>query len=302
MMACMACIASCAACVVLSRCVANPSPALYVRPFWGIGNRLRTLRVAYDLARELGMPLVLVDEPDGGCSVPLSDMLDLPVAHVLTHRRHVPRCATRLRFNAPVGCGLELPLGAFRGTPGDIFIEACQLRVDGLESSGDFYRLVRPKRRVREALAPLAALLGRCVGVHIRQGSIADFRKGNFFGAWDNSSRDDPIGCCVEGAETPALCPPSAPKLHVFIQKMQQYPEDTAFFVASDRPGCIQRLHAAFPGRILHLPVQTERELDTFRGMCDFMALAACRELVVTRVSSFSEEAAVVRGIPHVKV
>lgn len=301
-LACLASVASCAACLMLRHCVANSSPALYVRPFWGIGNRLRTLRVAYDLARELGRPLVLVDEVDGGCSLRLSDMLDLPVARVLTHRRQVPWCATRLRYNAPSGCALELPLGAFRGTPGNILLEACQLRVDGLADSGDFYRNVRPKRRLREALASVAARLGESVGVHIRQGSIADYRKGNFFGTWDNSSPEEPVGCCVAGSESPALCPPTAPKLNAFIRRMHGYPEDTEFFVASDRPGCIQRLHAEFPGRIHHLPLRAEHTLDTFRGMCDFLALSMCRELLVTGISSFSKEAAVVRRIPSITV
>lgn len=300
--ACLACLACCATCLILLRCAANPTPALYVRAIWGIGNRLRTLRVAYDLARELGRPLVLVDELDEFCSLRLSDLLHLPVARVLTHRRLVPRCAVRLRYNTPAGCGLQLPLDAFRAIPGDILIEACHLRVDGLADSSAFYRHVRPKQRLRDALAPLSARLQDCVGVHIRQGSIADYRKGNFFGAWDNSSRKDPVGCCVAGSETPSLCPSSAPKLDVFVDGMRRYPGDTAFFVASDRPGCIQRLHAEFPGRILHLPVRVERELDTFRGMCDFLALSACRELLVTRVSSFSDEAAAVRGIPRVKL
>ena len=298
----LACLACLACCVVMLRCVSSPSPALYVRAFWGIGNRLRTLRVAYDLARELGRPLVLVEELDSGCSARLSDMLDLPVARVLPHRRHVPRCATRLRFNAPTGCGLHLPLDAFRAIPGDIFIEACELRVEGLADSRAFYRHVRLKPRLRDALAPFSARLRSCVGVHIRQGSISDYRQGNFFGAWDNSSPEEPVGCCVAGSETPTLCPSSAPKLDSFVDGMKRYPEGTAFFVASDRPGCIQRLHAEVPGRILHLPLRVERKLDTFRGMCDFLALSACRELLVTRVSSFSEEASVVRGIPRIKL
>lgn len=292
--ACLACLA------VLLR---SPPMTLYVRPYWGIANRLRTIRVAYDLARALGMRLVLVEELDTFCSVRVSDLLDLPVDAVLRHRALVPPTVPKFTSNVDDDCSVQHPLDFFRSraaTSKALFIESCGLVVDGLPDSNSFYKNVRIKPPVAGVVTPLVGRLRTAVGVHVRQGTITDYRYGNFFGGWDQTADADPVACCASDTRgDPSVCPSSAPSLDGFVTAMRAYPANTLFFVASDRMGCIQRLHAEFPGRIMHLPAQVERELDTVRGMCDFVALAQCREILASGVSSFNHEAAKVRNVPR---
>lgn len=290
--ACVTLLTLCAACVVLAQ---RPAPAVYVQPMWGIGNRLRTIRVAYDLAKELHVPLILVERKDTFLSKSIQELMHLPVARTV-RRWQVPFCVTHVR--TPRSCVTTRPLDAFKASAGPFLITSCGLEVPGLADSGEFYKHVRILPDVLRLLAPLEHVLSSSVGVHIRQGTPTDYKKGYFFGAWPNHHKTPPTECCEAATSHTHLCPDAACPLEKYVDAMRAYPATTTFFVAGDRPGCIRTLKRLFPGQIVHFPTDDELNLDSRLGLRDFVALSRCRELLVSRVSSFAHEAAQVNGTP----
>lgn len=277
-------------------------PTLYVCAFWGIGNRLQTVRVAYDLAAALNRRLVFVDRIDAGMgSSRLTDLVDLPVDGVLHHQWQVPLFHKAIRSNGNGVCSLTMPLSEIQKvTHRALLISACALNIEGLRESGEFYKRVRIKPSLATEVEPLLQSLRarQCVGIHIRQGSLSDYTQKYFFGKWTQEPGRFPTECCDTSKKDDAVtCPQKAVVLDRFIEKMRAYPSDTAFYVASDRPLCVDRLTHEFPGRVVHIPPHTEQVVDARRGMTEFLALSQCRELVVSSVSSFSREAAKIHGI-----
>lgn len=292
--------------VWMSWSYATLEPTLYLRPFWGIGNRLRTLRVAFDLARVLKRRLVLVDSIDVGCDVYLTSLMDVPVDGVLYTKALVPMYRKTIKSNGKGDCSLTMPLEDFQKIKDKaLLIESCTLNVAGLEETSEFYERTSPHPMIVRPILNLmeAIQITKPVGVHIRQGTVSDYKQGFFFGKWKNSSPDIPIGCCSKSlVGDDVVCPKSAPCVDGFVTKMNEYSPETIFYVASDRPGCLLQLKEIFGDRILHQPIEIESSTNSVRGMRDFVALSMCRELIISNVSSFSGEAARVNNIPRIRI
>ena len=282
------------------------TPTLYLRPFWGIGNRLRTLRVAFDLARVLKRRLVLVESVDVGCDVYLTTLLDVPVDGILYTKALVPLYRTTIKSNGKGDCSLTMPLEEFKKISNKaLLIEACTLNVAGLEETSEFYERTSPRPMITRPMRNMLEMVrnANAVGVHIRQGTVSDYKQGFFFGKWKNSSSEIPIGCCSKAlVGDEVVCPTSAPCVDGFVAKMKEYPPETIFYVASDRPGCLLQLKEIYGNRILHQPIEIESSTNSVRGMRDFVALSSCRELIISNVSSFSGEASRVNNIQRIRI
>ena len=86
-----------------------------------------------------------------------------------------------------------------------------------------------------------------------------------------------------------------------FFKAMDAYPADTEFFVATDDAAERSALVHRYPGRLLpRATLQLDR--DTLAGvqgaLQDFLSLAACRQILGSVGSSFSEMAAAYGGCP----
>ena len=274
---------------------------LYLSTMWGLGNRLRTMRVALDVCRALGWRLVVVHVDDKGYEgAPPEDLFVVPG---IEYAREVPRGTKTIAHNVKNDCSLDMSIENIRigaeGLPA-VCIYACGLKVAGLADDSVMYETMRPTPKVIEACSIALKALDATknpVGVHIRQGSAPDFKSGYFFGKWENSDQSVmPIGCCVNGNKHETPCPESAPIAERFVEKMKTMPEDAVFFVCSDRPGCIEYLEDVFPGRIATNAWVKTFDNDAFGAFCDWYCLSMCSTLILSRTSSFSREAEIKSG------
>jgi hypothetical protein len=83
---------------------------------------------------------------------------------------------------------------------------------------------------------------------------------------------------------------------------MRNEPEHARFFVCSDRPGCILAVEQAFPGKLIYNSITIDHDVDFVRGFCDWWCLANCKKMLLSSASSFSIEAAKVRGAETVLI
>ena len=88
---------------------------------------------------------------------------------------------------------------------------------------------------------------------------------------------------------------------HAFVQAMQEYPSDTAFFLATDDPSERAHMEKIFAGRLVGVTA-SEYHRDTLEGtkgaFREFMQLAQCSLILGSNASSFSEMAAAFGGRP----
>lgn len=273
---------------------------IVVSPMWGLCNRLRTLRVAHDLAKALNRKLAVVDNTNDNEFKSMFDgrLRDLFSSPFVTFLDAMPVTSTSnsTQFTYNGGdCSLTTSLTEMSAvTMKYLVIKACGLTVDGLTETNEFYKSLVPTTTVIQRMSLALAQIGpTTVGVHIRQGNISDYRKGNFFGAWkkDKDPNKLPTKCCTESNAVNQLCPDNAPHIEKFIEAMNKF-NASKFFVCSDRPGCYKVLHDTFAERIISNPVEIEYDAKALNAFCDWYCLANCSQIIVTSISSFSTEAA----------
>lgn len=268
---------------------------IVVSPMWGLCNRLRTLRVAHDLAKALNRRLAVVDNTDDKefKSMFNGRLRDLFTSQHLTFIDMLPAESSQFTYNND--CTLTTSLTEMKKVRSKyIVIKACGLTVDGLTETNEFYKSLVPTTLTNQRMSSaLAQITPTTVGVHIRQGNISDYRKGNFFGAWkkDQDPNKLPIECCTESNSAVSVCPDNAPRIEKFIEAMNKS-NASNFFICSDRPGCYKALNDAFAGRIISNPVEIEYDANALNAFCDWYCLANCSQIIVTSISSFSGEAA----------
>jgi hypothetical protein len=287
------------ACIRL--CKERMLPTLYVYPLWGIGNRLRTVRVCYNIAQQSGHAIVIVDHIDEGFDHPsLTALAGLPF-------RHISEKSFK-RMNLPtLGYNEECTLRVSRENL-DIFanrsfcIKACEIDIIGethLNESNTLYKHVKFNLPF-EYHSMFASIRNnpKVIGVHIRQGSVNDWSRGYFFGdEWKDikikKPETSPQFCCFDDAsKNLSACASNVVAVDKYINRMKQFASDTIFFICADRTGCLLYLHQLFPGRVIMLPLSLETEkVSSQRGMADFYGLSLCSTILISRLSSFSNEA-----------
>lgn len=283
---------------------------IFIKPIWGIGNRLRALRVCHYLAKRLNMNMCIIESKDEGFDCNMSDLLYMPYESIsqYAYTKFVRKAQTIYSISDDHELSKNcIPKRAIRDLPKRdlMYIKGCGLDLtDGDNDDRSFYDVCSPKlppetQRFVEEIASKKA-----VGIHVRQGNVNDWDRGYFFGPW-NDKKEDPASspqfCCFDDESKNVS---SCPKTHIegiekYVEKMKTYSEDTVFYVCSDRPGCSMYLHQMFPGRILTASVGIFTEqVETKEAWRDFCCLAACTEIVSSRVSSFSDEARRMGNIP----
>jgi len=274
---------------------------IVISPMWGLCNRLRTLRVAHDLAKALNRHLAVIDNTNDQefKSMFNGRLRDLFSSQHLMFMDEMPTAGTvsEFTYNSPSGdCTSKLTLAEMTKIKSDyIVIKACGLTVDGLSESDEFYKSIVPTPIAADRMmAALNQITPTTIGVHIRQGNISDYRKGNFFGAWkkDQDPNKLPIECCTSANAANQVCPDNAPHIEKFIEAIRGLDGPPTVFICSDRPGCYQVLQSTFPGRIISNPVEIEYDANALNAFCDWYCLANCSQIIVTSISSFSTEAA----------
>jgi hypothetical protein len=183
-----------------------------------------------------------------------------------------------------------------------IGIDSCEIVVPDMTVSNAFYAMMRPTDAVMALIKDTLDTIHShdlVVGVHIRQGNISDFHQEYFFGDWKHGEDEGlPLMCCHEdAAKNMSSCPEQVVGIEKYVDAMRGEPDHARFFVCSDRPGCILAMEQAFPGRLIYNAITIEHDVDFVRGFCDWWCLAHCTKLLLSSASSFSIEAAKVRGL-----
>ena len=283
---------------------------LYVYGLWGLANRLRSWNVAWDVAGAMNRDLVLVIEDEFGPmynahpddlwkfpNVPVIKASALPSADKMEKVMYNAACSITFSWGTKVENAVDLRTLNETTTKKDMLLECCGMDLvgeSGLRLTNAFYHAIQPSDKVMREIDPLLSKIKshNVVGVHIRQGTIADYFNAEFFGHWDNKDQTPPTQCCFRDQKRNlSSCPSSASLLEDFIVAMKRETNADFFFVCSDRPGCFLMLEQEFPRRLLYNRIKVEHDLDTMTAFCDWFCLAHCKKMLLSRASSFSQEA-----------
>ena len=255
-------------------------------PQGGLGNRMRALDSALALAADTGRRLVVVWHLDAGLNCRFEELFEVPagIARIVTTRRGgrlgklrntLARRLNRLRYDQ---CLYEPALFRYIDAQDDLrtldrYETVCIASCSRFYGSAPFFRDFRPTADNQARIDALTGQFGRrMIGIHIRRG---DHRHAI--------------------AHSPTA---------LFITAMQRAlaeDGDTRFFLATDCPDTERELTEHFPGRIVTYPKRSLDRADATAiqdALVDLYGLAACERVVGSSLSSFTEVAAQIRGIP----
>jgi len=286
---------------------------LFVYPMWGIGNRLRVIRKCFTLSKLLHRDLVIVEHHDDGFNSNIKDLCNFNCKYVSAQyfENFIMKISNVVLFKFNNECTLQTTVQAFDPHVHDnICIYACELHVDGIDNEDNsLYNQFRYKipYKHKSVVDQIVLHKGNIMGVHVRQGNVNDWKRGYYFGdEWKDIDKLQPTSsphfCCFDDvSKNLSACPSNIQTLDVYIEKMKEYPSHM-FFVCSDRTGCYLYLHQMFPGRIIMNELYLETEhIDSNRGFIDFFCLSLCDEIIVTKISSFADEASRINGVPLIE-
>lgn len=298
---------------------------LFVKPIWGIGNRLRVLRKAFALSNILNRRLVVVESNDTFFDyksmkelfgiddldfISTDEYDDIKLKHhddIYYIKRDENSCETGDHLNIQQLSKTKNKMLSLDAT--------CDVLNDELNEDNDFYKLVPSvfndyeyeKITIRQRFSrnPFIKGAGKIVGVHIRQGSIADYVNGNFFGTWNNSDKTNyPLfPQFKDRRKNLSAYHPSAASIEDFIEAMNRYDKSTMFFICSDRIGTLLYLYQKFPNRILMNPlVMPNKKPNSRVALQDLLTLSKCDEIIISGIGSFSFEASMIRKVPIINI
>ena len=309
-------------CIVLhiieSRWYLHSDNVLFVQPMWGIGNRLRVIRKAYELSKLLNRRLVIIETNDAFFDCPsMKRLFKISKIDFITENefKKLKKNSLTTITNLDQKCETEVDVQNLLQTHTQLYTQSCDIYNDDLKQARSFYLDIKSvfndkayrQTDIRHYFKHNIRIksCSKVVGVHVRQGSVADYKYGNFFGKWDN--QDDSM--CpyfpqfYDESRNLSATHPRAPPIEKYIQQMRDYDESVVFFVCADRIGTLLYLYQLFPGRVVINPLTLPDDKPNSKyALQDFLMLSKCDELIVTQIGSFSTEASFIRNIPMYQI
>ena len=232
---------------------------LYVEPMWGIGNRLRVIRKAYALCKHLNRRLVIVDEKDHGFDH--ESMKELFEIHDICfisreHFEDIKRKQNDMFHiqNLDKRCETKIELKDLTNINTALYSKSCDIYNQSLDEDNTFYKDVKSvfnnkayhNVSIHDHFKKNNGT--KVVGVHIRQGSVADYVFGNFFGKWENSNKAmSPYFPQFKKKDMNlSTTHPKAKPLEEYIDAMRKYDPSVMFFICADRIGTLIYLYQIF--------------------------------------------------------
>ena len=262
---------------------------IIIEPREGLCNRMRTLDAAVALSRKLNRPLIINWRMDDRLNCRLSELFDYKDGHGQIEEHLYLGLFHRLRRRARIAV-LQLTGGIYLQQAtveaylreGRSFEDLKDSRKIFISTWDQFY----PSNQLAQNFVPVKALLTKIealtldkdnlVGVHIRRTDHGP------------SSERSPLWRFVE-----------------LMDEEIRHDPGVQFFVASDSHADEARLLDRFPGRIITHPKKSLDRNDPRAikdAVVDLYCLAACRKLLGSYRSSFSDVAWKLRGIDRVIV
>lgn len=274
---------------------------IYITPTWGLSNRLRTMAGAFIAGRAVRRNVIVVWRTVDQCPQKLEDLFigvaaanSVPKENV-KNLDHWNKCEYR-----------PANMSEIEATPHNISMHmwGCDFEVKSTvhERHLAFHAMhLQPKiqEQIRGIINSLMIEGRHTVGIHIRQGSLQDAKEGTFFAKMPKAPKDaNDIPCCMEDLRgtnrTTWICNSNTRPLGNYLQTMQQnfYKKNAVFFIAADRPQCLESLKAGPAGQFIYhsdlLGANASRNNAT-AAVVDMYVLAALDEFVAGDPGSWSK-------------
>lgn len=279
-------------------------PTLYLRPQWGLGNRLRTMSGAFTVAKKMNARcLVLWDIND-----------------------HFPQHIEELYSNIPLTTTLPDDIKTeavhnaceWKSTLQDLkqklpcLINSCLFEISDTEKDRhEFYSWAKLTPTVSNWVDTYGKELRTSeptIGLHLRQGDIADARDNHFFGKWTEDKEklviksESDLPCCSDANSDHPHCPSNIETIDKRLKAIENetLTSQTKIWVATDRTNCIQYFKEKLkPASVFYLGCldvnkKDPTERDMRLALVDMYMLAKCNRFYGSYISSFTKEVEII--------
>lgn len=279
---------------------------IFIIPQWGLGNRLRTLSGAFAAAQKLDAELVVIWKP--------SDHFPQHINEIYENITYAPEIPDYLHVNE-IGHSGECEL---RQTPLQTikdklpcFIESCMCEINETDNERySFYEYAKPSLFITNELKKYCKnfMSDKTIGIHLRQGDIADARDNHFFGQWTKQKdklvieKSSDLPCCNKDLMDQPGCPSNIQTIDERLESVEANP-DHNYWIATDRIQCLPIFKEKLsPSKVRHIgcfgKIPDLDSRDMRLALIDMYMLALCTLFHGTAISSFSQEIDVIkRGV-----
>lgn len=273
---------------------------IFLIPQWGLGNRLRSLSGAFSVAKKLNAELIVIWNK--------SDHFPQHINEIFTNIKCTPELPTNMEiyeiqhqgacelYSDVVHIDKNLPCK----------IESCMVNIKETEDLRfEFYEYAQPTYFIKQEIRKYCKQFmdEDTIGIHLRQGDIADARDNHFFGKWTDSkieiTKSSDLPCCSDADEEDIGCPPNIQTIDTRLRDLN-FTSKNKFWIATDRIQCIpmfkQKLSPCqirYLGCFEHIPDLETRDMRL--ALIDMYMLALCESFHGTSISSFSNEISVLK-------
>ena len=280
---------------------------LFLKPQWGLGNRLRTMSGAFTVAKRLNARCLVLWEKNDHFPQHIEELYsNIPITTTLPHDIKTEKpgnsaCEWRSTLQT-----LENKLPCL--------ISSCMFEIKDTEKDRhEFYQWAQLTPTVSKWIDQYCNLLhtssGSTIGLHLRQGDIADARDNHFFGQWTREKEklviqsESDLPCCSDTNRDSPTCPSNIETIDKRLEaiKNEEIDHETKIWVATDRTNCIKAFEEKLkPASVVYLGSldfnrKNATERDMRLALVDMYMLAKCNRFYGSYISSFTKEVEVIQ-------
>ena len=287
--------------------VVTPSQkTLILKPMWGLGNRLRTMSGAFTAAKRLNVRCFIFWEKNDHFPQDITELYsNIPITTRIPDNM-------KIEASGKGRCEWENTLENLENKLPCI-ISSCNFLIKDTDKyRHEFYQWVQLSPIVSKLIGQYSQLLdNKSIGIHLRQGDIADAKDDWFFGKWSGKPKivhsESDLVCCSNKNSNSHTCPSNIDTIDKRLMdiKNENIDSKTNIWVATDRKNCIKVFEEKLkPASVIHLgSLKFNRKNSTGRDMqnalIDMYMLAKCIRFYGSHISSFTDEVKVInRAFP----
>lgn len=273
---------------------------IFLIPQWGLGNRLRSLSGAFSVAKKLNAELIVIWNKSDHFPQHINEIFtnikciaELPKDIEISEIQHTGACELYSDLNH---IDKNLPCK----------IESCMVNIKETEDSRyEFYEYARLTNFIKQEIRKYCKhfMDNDTIGIHLRQGDIADARDNHFFGKWTESkikiTKSSDLPCCSDADKEDIGCPSNIQTIDSRLKDLK-FTSGNKFWIATDRIQCIpmfkEKLNPCelrYIGCFESIPDLETRDMRL--ALIDMYMLALCESFHGTSISSFTNEISVIK-------
>ena len=282
--------------------VVTPSQkTLILKPMWGLGNRLRTMSGAFTAAKRLNVRCFIFWEKNDHFPQDITELYsNIPITTRIPDNM-------KIEASGKGRCEWENTLENLENKLPCI-ISSCNFLIKDTDKyRHEFYQWVQLSPIVSKLIGQYSQLLdNKSIGIHLRQGDIADAKDDWFFGKWSGKPKivhsESDLVCCSNKNSNSHTCPSNIDTIDKRLMdiKNENIDSKTNIWIATDRKNCIKVFEEKLkPASVIHLgSLKFNRKNSTGRDMqnalVDMYMLAKCIRFYGSHISSFTDEVKVI--------